>query len=126
MNLCVVSKTSVVTSTPPPPIYIPSLAHDYSLAFPIIAALVIESPNVVVEDILEDTHLLSDDRFSTPVDPPSLEIPFQDSHAFTFEHQLGLPASPYIQGFYHPCPLHVFSSDWSHTSIFINTGVLPF
>ena len=53
-------------------------------------------PIVVVEDISEDTHLLSDDRFNTPVIPPSLEISFQDSHVFTFEHQLGLPASPYI------------------------------
>ena len=115
-----------MTSTPPPPIQIPSLAHDYSSALHTIAARAIEIPTAVVEYISEDTHLLSDDRFSTPIIPPPLEIPFQDLHAFTFEHQLGLPTSPYIQGFYHPCSLPLFSSDWSHTSIFIDTRVLPF
>ena len=91
-----------------------------------ITTLVIKPPTIVVEDIPEDTHLLSDDRFITPIIPPPLEIPFQDSRAFTFKHQLGLPASPYIQGFYHPYPLPLFSSNWSHTSMFIDTGILPF
>ena len=76
MNLCVVPETSVVTSTPPPPVQIPSLAQDYSSALYTIAAPVIEPPTAVVEDISEDTHLLSDDRFNTPVIPPPLEIPF--------------------------------------------------
>ena len=125
-KLCVVHETSVVTSTPLPPIQIPSLAQDYSSALSTIATLVIEPQTVVVEDISKDSHLLLDDRFNTPIIPPSLEITFQDSHAFTFEHQLGLPTSPYIQGFYHPCPLPLFSSDWSHTSMFIDMRVLPF
>jgi hypothetical protein len=72
------------------------------------------------------SYLLLDERFNTPVIPPPLEIPFQDSHAFSFEHQLGFPASPYIQGFYPPCPLPLFLSDWSHIGIFIDTGVIPF
>ena len=76
LNLCVVLETSVVTSTPSPPIQIPSLAQDYSSALHTIAAPAIEPPTAVVEDILEDTHLLSDDRFSTPIMPPPLEIPF--------------------------------------------------
>ena len=76
LNLCVVPKTSVVTFTPPPPIQIPSIAHDYSSTFPTIVALVIKPHNVVIEDILEDTHLLLDDIFNTPIIPPPLEIPF--------------------------------------------------
>ena len=96
LNLCVVHETSVLTSTPPPPIQIPSLSHDYSSTFPTIAGLVIEPPTTIVEDILEDTHVLSNDTFSTPVIPPPLEIPFKDSHTFSFEHQLGLLALPYI------------------------------
>ena len=126
LNLCVVPETTVVTSTPLPPIQIPSLTHDYSSTLHTIAAPVIEPPTAIVEYISEDTHLLLDDRFNTPIIPPLLEIPFQDSHALTFEHQRGLLASPYIQGFYHPCPLPMFSSDWSHTGMFIDTGALPF
>ena len=84
LNLCVVLETSVVNSTPPCPTQIPSLAHDSSSTFPTISALVIETPTIIIEDILDDTHLLSDDRFNTPIIPPPLEIPSQYSHAFSF------------------------------------------
>lgn len=81
LNLCVVPKTIFLTSTPPPPIQIPSLTLDYYLALPSIATPVIEPPIVVVEDISEDTDLLLDDRFITPIIPPPLQIPFEYSHA---------------------------------------------
>ena len=58
LNLCVVPKTSVVTSTPPPPIQIPYLTQYYSLALPTIVALVIKPPTTIVEDISEDTSPL--------------------------------------------------------------------
>ena len=76
LNLCVVPKTSVVTSTPPPLVQIPSITQDYSSSFPTIVAPIIKPPIVVIEDILEDTHLLLDDKFNTPAIPPTLEIPF--------------------------------------------------
>ncbi len=76
LNLCVVPETSVVNSRPPPLVQIPSLAQDYSKTLPIIEAPIIEPPTVVIEDILDDTHILSDDRFNTPIIPPPLDILF--------------------------------------------------
>ena len=96
LNLYFVLKTNVVTSIPPSPIQIPSLAQDFSSSLHTFVAPFIELPIVVVKDILEDTHLLSDEKFIIPIIPPPLEIPFQDSHAFSFEHQVGLLDSPYI------------------------------
>ena len=86
LNLCVVPETSVVTSTPLSPIYIPPLVQDYSSTLPNIAALVIKLPSKVVEDISEDIKLLLDDGFNKLVIPPPLEIMFYDSHAFSFKH----------------------------------------
>ena len=61
LNLCILPETNIVTSTPPTPIQIPSLAQDYSSALHTIAAPAIEPPNIVVDDISEDTHLLSNE-----------------------------------------------------------------
>ena len=76
LNLCIVPETSVVTSTPPPLIQIPSITHYLSSTLPDIATLVIEPPSAVVEDILEEIHLLLDNIFNTPIIPPPLETPF--------------------------------------------------
>ena len=70
LNLCVVPKTSVVTSS----------------TFPTIVALVIEPPTKFFEEISEDMHLIVDEKFNTLVIPPPLEIIFQDSHPFSFKH----------------------------------------
>lgn len=107
-NLCVVPKTSVVTSTPPSPIQIPFVAQDSSLALLDILAPFIELPNAVIEGISKDIHLLSNDRLNTPVIPPPLEILLHESHAFSFEHQLGLPTLSYIKRFHLPCLLPLF------------------
>ena len=69
------SRTSVVTSTPLSLLQIPFVAQDYSSTFLDIAAPFIEPNSVVVEDILEDIHLLSNDRFITPIILPPLDIP---------------------------------------------------
>ena len=77
-----------------------------------IVAPLIEPSSVVVEAILEDIPFLTDDSFSTPIIPSSLEIPFQDhlelfdspyyyldTHtavSFSSEHHPGLPFSPHI------------------------------
>lgn len=91
-----------------------------------IATPFIKPPSVVVEDILEDIYLLSNNRYNTPIIPHPLEMPLYDSHALSFEHQLGLPTLPYIQGFHLPCALSLFLLDWSHIGLIINTLFLPF
>ena len=65
--------TNVVTSTPPPSIKISSLANDYSSTLPTIVALDIKPPTKIVDDISKDTHILSNNKFNTPIIPSPLE-----------------------------------------------------
>lgn len=89
LNLCIVPKITILTITPHP-IEVFSLQPNSSPT-PFIIPL-----GTFVEDSTEDIHLLFHDSVRAPVNPPTLGIPFQDPHVFSFEHQLGLPVSPLI------------------------------
>lgn len=107
-----------------------------------IVAPLIEPSRVVVEKISEDIHFLTNDSFSTPIIPCSLEIPFQDhlelfdslscysntptTVLFFSEHHLGLLFSPHIQGFPLPRPLDLFLPPRRHIVLIIGKGVLSF
>ncbi len=88
-----VPETTVVT-TLPPPLELFSIQQSSSSALLDSSAPFIEPPSAVVEDSIEDIHLLFDDDVNTPVIPLTLGIPFQDPHVYSFEHQLGLPVTP--------------------------------
>ena len=75
LNLCVVPKTSVATSTPPSLVQISFVTQDPSSTLPDILAPFIEPLREFFEDISKDIHLLSDDRCNTHVISPPLEIP---------------------------------------------------
>lgn len=145
LNLCVlpsIHETSVETSTPLPPVEITSIQQDSSSAMTNIVAPLIEPSSVVVEAISEEIPFLTDDRFSTPVIPSSLAIPFQDhlelfdspscyldTHTtvpFFSEHHPGFPFSPHIQGFPLPRPLDLFLPLRRRIVLIIGTGVLSF
>ena len=93
LNLCVVPKTTVVTSLSPP-LELFSIQQSSSSALPDPPAPFVKPPDAVVEDSTEDIHLLFDDSVCTPVIPLTGGIPFQDPRVYSFEHQFGLPVTP--------------------------------
>ena len=67
---------------------------------PYLLAPFIKPLSALVDNSTEDIHLLFHDSVSTP----TLGIPFQDPHDFSFEHQLGLPVHPSFKDFLFLCP----------------------
>ena len=118
-------ETTVVTALPPP-LELFSIQQSSSSALPDPPISFIETPGAVVEDSIEEIHLLFDDSVRTPVIPLTLRIPFQDPRVYSFEHQLGLPVTPQLSRFPLQCPLPFTPLHWSHSGLFIDPGVLSF
>ena len=92
LNLCIVPEIPVLIATPHS-VEGFSLLQDSTSTLPDPPTSFIEPPGALVADFIEDIH--------DSVITPSLGIPFQDPHTFSFEHQLGLPISPLIQGLHY-------------------------